>query len=51
MGWEAKDFYRYITEPEASQEEYAYCSRLAVDVAEFLQEARKKAGIRFESDH
>lgn len=51
MGWEAKDFYRYITEPEASKEEYAYCSRLAVDVAEFLQEARKKAGIHFESDN
>lgn len=51
MGWEAKDFYRYITEPEASKEEYTACSRLAVDVAEFLEEARKKAGIRFESDN
>ena len=51
MGWEAKDFYRYITEPEASKEEYAACSRLAVDVAEFLEEARKKAGIHFESDN
>ena len=51
MGWEAKDFYRYITEPEASKEEYAACSRLAVDVAEFLEEAREKAGIHFESDN
>ncbi len=51
MGWEAKDFYRYITEPEASKEEYTACSRLAVDVAEFLEEARKKAGIHFESDN
>lgn len=51
MGWEAKDFYRYITEPKASKEEYAACSRLAVDVAEFLEEARKKAGIHFESDN
>ena len=50
MGWEAKDFYRYIT-GASSQEEYAACSRLAVDVAEFLEEAREKAGIHFESDN
>lgn len=51
MGWEAKDFYRYITQPEASREEYAYCSRLAVEVADFMEQVRKRAGIRFESDH
>ena len=50
MGWEAKDFYRYITEPEKSRAEYQYCVKLSIDVAEFLEEARKKAGIRFPSD-
>lgn len=50
MGSEAKDFYRYITEPEETREEYARCSRLAVSVAEFMEEVRRKAGIRFESD-
>lgn len=50
MGWEAKDFYRYITEPEKSREEYAKCVELSVQVAEFMEEARGKAGIRFPSD-
>ncbi len=50
MGWEAKDFYRYITEPEASQEEYERCSRLSVDVSEFMESIRRQAGIRFPSD-
>ena len=50
MGWEAKDFYRYITEPEESREEYAHCVELSEWVAEFLEEARKKLGIRFDSD-
>lgn len=50
MGWEAKDFHRYITEPDASAKEYEYCSQLSVDVAEFMEEARKKVGILFSSD-
>ena len=50
MGWEAKDLYRYITEPEQSRAEYARCVDLSVQVAEFLEEARGKAGIRFPSD-
>ena len=50
MGWEAKDFYRYITDPAATAQEYARCSELSLQVAEFLEEARKKAGISFPSD-
>ncbi|WP_158590977.1 Gfo/Idh/MocA family protein [Acutalibacter sp. 1XD8-33] len=50
MGNEAKDFYRYITEPEASREEYTRCAQLAVDVAEFMEDVRREAGIRFQSD-
>lgn len=50
MGWEAKDFYRYIVQPEASAGEYAYCSRLSFQVASFMEQARKQAGIHFPSD-
>lgn len=50
MGWEAKDFYRYITEPEASRAEYQRCSALSLEVAEFMEAARKQADIRFPSD-
>lgn len=50
MGWEAKDFYRYITEPEASAGEYQRCSELALQVSEFMEEIRKAAGISFASD-
>lgn len=50
MGWEAKDFYRYIMEPETSQEEYQRCSTLSLEVSEFMETARKLAGIRFPSD-
>lgn len=50
MGWEAKDFYRYITEPEKSREEYAHCVELSNLVAEYLEETRKKLGLRFDSD-
>lgn len=51
MGWEAKDFYRYITQPEASAEEYARCSQLSLQVAAFMEQARKLAGIAFASDN
>lgn len=50
MGNEAKDFYRYITQPQESREEYARCARLAVEVAEFMEEVRGLLGIRFGSD-
>lgn len=50
MGWEAKDFYRYITEPDDSAEEYQRCKSLSVEVSEFMEDARKKAGIIFSSD-
>ncbi|MCI9553293.1 MAG: Gfo/Idh/MocA family oxidoreductase [Acutalibacter sp.] len=50
MGNEAKDFYRYITQPEASRQEYANCSRLSVEVAEFLEDVRQRSGIAFPSD-
>lgn len=50
MGWEAKDFYRYITEPQTSKAEYDYCQKMSVNVSEFMEEIRKQAGLRFASD-
>ena len=50
MGWEAKDFFRYITEPDASAAEYARCSELALQVSELMEAMRDQAGIHFASD-
>ncbi len=50
MGWEAKDFYRYITEPETSREEYLRCAALSTAVSEFMEAARKQLKICFPSD-
>lgn len=50
MGWEAKDFYRFITEPEKSGAEYEKCAALSVEVSEFMEQARKQVGILFPSD-
>lgn len=50
MGWEAKDFYRYITQRTETREEYARCVELSVQVAGFMEQARAKMGIRFPSD-
>lgn len=50
MGWEAKDFYRYITQPKESRDEYTKCSELSIAVAELMEEMRHKAGIHFASD-
>lgn len=50
MGWEAKDFYRYITEPEASRADYERCAEMSIAVSEFMEAARKKAGVLFPSD-
>ena len=51
MGYEAKDFHRYITEPEASAAEYEKCCSLACTVSEFIEQLRQEAGIRFPSDN
>lgn len=50
MGYESKDFYRYITEPEESLAEYTRCLELSIMVSEFMEDARKNMGIIFESD-
>lgn len=50
MGWEAKDFYRYITESEASRADYERCAEMSIAVSEFMEVARKKAGVLFPSD-
>ena len=50
IGYEAKDFYRYITEPEASAAEYAQCCALAYAVSDYLEQLRRDAGIHFPSD-
>lgn len=50
MGYEARDFYRYITEPEASAAEYAQCCALAYAVSDYMEQLRSDAGIRFPSD-
>lgn len=50
MGFEAKDLYRFITEPEASHAEYHRCSSLSLEVSEFMEAVRAKTGILFDSD-
>lgn len=50
MGHEAKDFHRYITDFAGSAQELDMCTCLSLEVAGFLEEARKKAGIVFDSD-
>lgn len=50
MGYEAKDFYYYITEPEKNQENYNQCGKLSLEVSAFMEEIRKNAGIIFDSD-
>ena len=50
MAYEAKDFYRYITEPEASAAEYAQCCALAYAVSDYMEQLRRDAGIHFPSD-
>lgn len=47
MGHEAHDFYRYITEPEATAAEYAEMSDMALRVSRVMALIREKAGIRF----
>ena len=51
MGNEARDFYRYITEPEASRKEYEACQSLSVKVATYMEDIRRSAGIHFPSDN
>ncbi len=50
MGYEARDFFRFITEPQKYREEYESCRKLALQAARLLEGIRKKAGIRFERD-
>lgn len=50
MGWEAKSFYRFITEPEESRRDYAHCTEMSIAVSEIMEEARRQAGILFSSD-
>ena len=50
MGREAADFYRYITQPAESAEEYAQCSRLSLETAVLLEQIRHAAGICFPGD-
>lgn len=46
MSGEAKDFYRYITDPQALAE-YQYCSEQSLLVSTLMQQIRKQAGIHF----
>lgn len=47
MSYEGESFCRFITSPEATQEEYAAASQMALRVSQALAEIREKAGIRF----
>ena len=47
MSGEARDFLRYITCSGETREEYAYASRLSLDVCRVMAEIRRLAGIRF----
>lgn len=51
MGNEARDFYRYITEPETSREEYEVCQSLSISVAAYMEDIRRSCNIRFLSDN
>lgn len=51
MGYEAKDFHRYITQRSESAAEYEECGRLALLVSAYMERLRSKAGIRFPSDN
>ena len=50
MGWEAKDFYRYITSPQETSQEYARCVELNLEAARLMEALRRQAGVRFASD-
>ncbi len=50
MGWEAKDFYRCITDPAGSRREYARCVELSLQTARLMEALRRQAGVRFASD-
>ncbi|MDO4459418.1 MAG: Gfo/Idh/MocA family oxidoreductase [Clostridia bacterium] len=50
MGFEARDLYRYITEPDNTKEEYDYCLTISENIAELLEQLRKDAGIFFPTD-
>ncbi len=50
MGYEAKAFYNFITDFDTNRAFYDRCTELAIDVCEFMEEARKKMGISFASD-
>lgn len=50
MGREAKDFYRYITEPDKFSQEYAQCQALSLEVSELMEALRKAGDIIFPSD-
>lgn len=50
MGCEARDFYRYITEPTETHAEYRRCSELSLSVSAFMENIRREANIQFPSD-
>lgn len=51
MGHEARDFYRYITEPIDTHSEYEDCAKLSVSVSKLMEQIRHKAKIHFPSDN
>lgn len=50
MGYEAADFYAFITSPGENVRQYASCKQLALQVSEFMESTREKLGIHFPSD-
>ena len=47
MGNEAADFYRYITDPAGSREEYEKAGELASQAGSVMAQIRRQAGISF----
>ena len=47
MSWEAKDFRRYILDPEGTKEEYRICREYSLQVVKLMEEMRADAGIIF----
>lgn len=50
MGYEAIDFYHFITKPEETKAFYEECTTLSLKVCELMEGLRKTMGIRFASD-
>lgn len=50
MGFEAIDFYKFITKPQENAAAYQECSQMSLRVSTFMEKARSMLGVHFPSD-